>query len=169
VLLVALAATSIRVAEADAHWAATSARTAQLREALQAVPPRAKLATVLVSADTGRTALHPLRHVGSFALIDRQAFIPNFFGFPFNGESVAFRPEVAAITALLDKDKLIYLPDETIDWELLCTHFDTALVIGEGAEAPRPPCARRALATGSDYGVYALGAPRSEPPRVSAR
>ncbi len=156
VLLVALAATSIRVAEADAHWAVTSARTALLREALHAVPPRAKLATVLVVAPSGHTALHPLRHVASFALIDRQAFIPNFFGFPFNGESVAFRPEAAAITELINKDQLIYRPDETIDWDLLCTHFDSVLVMGEGAEAPTPPCAVRALATGPGYGVYAL-------------
>lgn len=158
VMLVALAATSIRVAEVDAHWAATSARTAQLRQALHAVPQRAKLATVMVVGPGGHTALHPLRHVASFAVIDRQAFIANFFGFPFNGESVAFRPEAAAITALVNKDQLIYRPDETIDWALLCTHFDSVLVIGEGSEAPTPPCALRALATGSRYGVYALGA-----------
>jgi hypothetical protein len=156
VMLVALAATSIRVAEADAHWAATSARTAQLRHALHAVPLGAKLATVLVVSQSSHTALHPLRHVASFALIDRQAFIPNFFGFPFNGESVAFRTEAAAITALINKDQLIYRPDETIDWDLLCAHFDTVLTIGEGTEAPRPPCALRALGTGAGYGVYAL-------------
>jgi hypothetical protein len=158
VMLVALAATSIRVAEADAHWAATSARTAQLREALHAVPRRAKLATVLVVGQSSHTALHPLRHVASFALIDRQAFIPNFFGFPFNGESVAFGPEAAAITALVNKDKLIYRADETIDWDVLCTHFDTVLTIGEGIEAPRPPCALRALGTGPGYGIYTLNA-----------
>jgi hypothetical protein len=158
VLLVALAATSIRVAEVDAHWATTSARTAQLREALHAVPQRAKLATVLVVAPGSHAAVHPLRHVASFALIDRQAFIPNFFGFPFNGESVAFRPEAAAITAQINKDWLIYRPDETIDWAPLCSHFDTVLVMGDGADAPTPPCAVRALATGPRYGVYALSA-----------
>jgi hypothetical protein len=162
VMLVALAATSIRVAEVDAHWAVTSPRSALLREALHAVPQRAKLATVLVVGQGSHTALHPLRHVASFALIDRQAFIPNFFGFPFNGESVAFRPEAAAITALVNKDQLIYRPDETIEWDLLCSHFDTVLVIGEGQDAPTPPCALRALGTGPGYGVYAL-------PGVSAR
>jgi hypothetical protein len=156
VLLVALAATSIRVAEADAHWAETSARSVQLRQALQAVPQRARLATVLVAAPGSHAALHPLRHVASFALIDRQAFIPNFFGFPFNGESVAFRPEAAAITELVNKDHLIYRPDETIDWDLLCTHFDTVLTMGEGAEAPTPPCAMRVLSAGPGFGVYAL-------------
>jgi hypothetical protein len=157
VMLVALAATAIRVAEVDVHWAATSARTAQLREALRAVPQGAKVATVMIVGQSGgHTALHPLRHVAAFALIDRQAFIPNFFGFPFNGESVAFRPDAAAITALQNKDQLMYRIDEPIAWDVLCTHYDAVLVIEEGGKPELPPCVVRALRTGPGYGLYSL-------------
>lgn len=156
VMLVALAATAIRWAEVDAQWAATSARTAQLRQALRAVPPRAKVATVVTVGQSRHAELFALRHVASFAIIDRQAFAPNFFGFPFNGESVAFRPDAAAITARLNKDLLVYRLGEPIAWDVLCTHYDALLVIEEGRKPVLPTCAARALSTGPGYGLYAL-------------
>jgi hypothetical protein len=157
-MLVALAATSIRLAEVDAHWAATSARTAQMREALGAVPRGAKVATVLAVAGdpSGHTELFALRHVAAFAIIDRAAFAPNFFGFPFNGESVAFRPNAAALAALANKDQLMYRADQPIDWDLLCNHYDAVLVVEQGRTPELPPCAGQALRTGAGYGLYAL-------------
>jgi hypothetical protein len=156
-MLVALTATSIRLAEVDAHWAVTSARTAQMREALRAVPQGAKVATVMaIGPSSSRSELFALRHVASFAIIDRQAFAPNFFGFPFNGESVAFRPDAAAITALMNKDQLMYREDEPVEWDLLCKHYDAVLVIEQGRRPELPPCVARALRTGPGYGLYPL-------------
>jgi hypothetical protein len=155
-MLVALAATSIRLAEVDAHWAATSARTVQLREALRAAPQGAKVATVMTVAQTGHSELFALRHVGAFAIIDREGFIPNFFGFPFNGESVAFRPDAAALAALANKDQLMYREDQPVDWDLLCTHYDAVLVIEQGRQGERPPCVGRVLGTGPGHALYAL-------------
>jgi hypothetical protein len=156
VILAALAATTIRLAEVDKQWAATSARTAQLREALRAVPQGAKVATVVALGQARYGEIHALRHVAAFAVIDRQAFIPNFFGFPFNGESVSFRPDVAAITELMNKDQLMYWPEDPIPWDVLCAHYDAVLVIEEGRKLALPPCASHALRTGQGYGVYSL-------------
>jgi hypothetical protein len=156
VVLVALATTAIRVAEVQTQWAATSARTAVLREALHAVPVGAKIATVISVGQPNRSDLHPLRHVASLAIIDREAFIPNFFGFPFNGESVAFRPEAAAITEQVNKDELTFWLDKPIPWASICEHFDAVLVIEQGHQPPLPACVKRALRTGPGYGLYAL-------------
>ncbi len=160
-MLVALTATSIRLAEVDTHWAVTSARTVQLREALRAVPKGAKVATVMAIAGdpSAHAELFALRHVAAFAIIDRDAFVPNFFGFPFNGESVAFRPDAAAIAALANKDQLMYRADQPIDWDLLCGHYDAVLVIEQGRKAELPPCMAQALRTGPGYALYSL-APR---------
>lgn len=157
-MLVALVATSIRLVEVDAHWTETSTRTAQIRDALRAVPKGAKVATVMTVAGdpTGHAELFALRHVAAFAIVDRQAFVPNFFGFPFNGESVAFRPDAQAIAALANKDQLMYRADQPIDWDLLCNHYDAVLVIEQGRKLELPPCAARALRTGPGYGVYSL-------------
>jgi hypothetical protein len=156
VILAALAATTIRLAEVDRQWAAVSARTTQLREALRAVPQGAKVATVIALGQARYGEIHALRHVAAFAVIDRQAFIPNFFGFPFNGESVSFRPDVAAITELMNKDQLMYWPEDPIPWDVLCAHYDAVLVIEEGRKPALPPCASHALRTGPGYGVYSL-------------
>jgi hypothetical protein len=156
VMLVALAATAIRFGEVDAQWAATSARTAQLRGALHALPQGAKVATVIAVDQPRYGDLYPLRHVASFAITDRQAFIPNFFGFPFNGESVSFRPDAAAIAALWNKDWLVYMPDEPIPWGVLCAHYDAVLVIEQGRRPELPACAARALSAGPGYGLYSL-------------
>jgi hypothetical protein len=156
-MLVALAAVSIRLAEVDAYWTATSARTAQMRDALLAVPKGAKVATVMtVSPSSSRSELFALRHVASFAIVDRDAFAPNFFGFPFNGESVAFRPDAAAIAALANKDQLMYREDEPVDWDLLCSHYDAVLVIEQGRGGERPPCVTQVLRAGAGYALYAL-------------
>ncbi len=157
VVLAALAAGAIRLAEVNSHWAEASARAVQLRQALRAVPQGAKVATVITVHESKPVELYPLRHVASFAVIDRQAFIPNFFGFPFNGESVAFRAEAAAIAALFNKDQLIYWHgDLPIPWDLLCEHYDAVLVIEEGGKTTLPACVTRALSTGAGFGVYAL-------------
>ena len=156
VVLVALAATAIRLAEVQTQWTATSTRTAALREALHAVPVGAKVATVISVGQPSRSELYPLRHVASFAIIDRGAFIPNFFGFPFNGESVSFRPEAAAITAQVNKDELVFWRDKPIPWASICSHFDTLLVIEEDHQPPLPACAVRALRAGPGYGLYEL-------------
>jgi hypothetical protein len=157
-MLAAFAATAIRVAEVDAHWSETSARTAQMREALRAVPRGAKVATVMAVAGerSGPTELFALRHVAAFAIIDREAFAPNFFGFPFNGESVAFRPDAAALASLANKDQLMYRADQPIDWDLLCSHYDAVLVIEQGRKPELPSCAEQALRSGPGYGLYAL-------------
>jgi nucleoside-diphosphate-sugar epimerase len=76
VMLVALAATAIRLAEVHTQWTTTSARTAELRQALHAVPLGAKVATVITVGHPSHSALYPLRHVASFAIIDRQALSP---------------------------------------------------------------------------------------------
>lgn len=156
VVVVALAATAIRLAEVQTHWAVTSARTAVLREALHVVPLGAKVATVVSVGQLSYSELFPLRHVASFAIIDREAFVPNFFGFPFNGESVAFRPAAAALTALLNKDELIFWRDKPIDWASICSHYDVLLVIEQGHKPALPACVARVLSTGPGYGVYAL-------------
>jgi hypothetical protein len=156
VIVVALTATTIRWVEVDAQWAATSTRSAELREALLAVPPRAKVATVVAVGDKRFGEIHALRHVAAFAVIDRQAFMPNFFGFPFNGESVAFRAQAEAITKLLNKDHLMYGPDDEIPWDVLCAHYDAVLVVEEGRWPALPSCAARVLQAGPGFGLYAL-------------
>jgi hypothetical protein len=155
VILAALAATTIRLDEVDRQWAAASARTTELREALRAVPQGAKVATVIALGQARYGEIHALRHVAAFAIIDRQAFIPNFFGFPFNGESVSFRPDVITLTELLNKDQLMYWSYEPIPWDVLCKHYDAVLVIEQGRQPELPPCAA-ALRMGPGYGVYSL-------------
>ena len=155
VMAVALVATVIRLAEVHKQWATTSARTAELRQALHAVPVGAKVATVITIGQPSYS-LHPLRHVASFAIVDRQAFIPNFFGFPFNGESVAFRPQAAALAELTNKDQLVYWQDQPIAWDVFCSHYDAVLVIEQSHKPVLPDCAGRALSSGRGYAVYPL-------------
>ena len=157
-VVVAASATLLRAAEADRHWAATARSASEIREALRALPPGAKLATVLYTERADRAALHPLRHVGAFAVIDRQAFMPNFFGFPFNGESVAFRPEVVPLVELVSKDALVFSPETPIPWSVYCAHYDAVLVIApdRAGAAAAPPCAGATLGSGPGFRLQAL-------------
>uniref|UniRef100_UPI00286D5C3F hypothetical protein n=1 Tax=Methylibium sp. TaxID=2067992 RepID=UPI00286D5C3F len=99
---------------------------------------------------------HPLRHAAAFAIIDRDAYIPNFFGFPFNGESVAFRTPVVELTKLIDKDNTILDPDDPVQWSDVCANFDILLVLLERPPSgPAPGCVEP-LVVGKGFTVYRI-------------
>lgn len=154
-LALAVLATALRCGEVYLHWSATSARVMELKVGLQALPDRAKTATVILVEKHGFGEIYPLRHVASFGVIQRDAFMPNFFGFPFNGESVAFRPTTHELVERFDKDSVIFTPQEPIPWVLYCSRYDAVLVIEMGRKAELPDCLR-ALRTGPGWAVYAV-------------
>jgi hypothetical protein len=156
IAVVVAGATLLRTAEADRHWATNSAHAAELRDALTAVPQGAKVATVVAVEHTGPAALHPLRHIASLAVIDRQAFIPNFFGFPFNGEAVGFRSDAAELARMFPKDELVFPPDKEIPWDVYCAHYDAVLILNQTQTAVSPPCASTTLRSGPDFALHAL-------------
>lgn len=155
VALVALLATAIKTADVRASWAIQSPRLAELRQGLTALPEGARLYTAITVANHRGADIYPLRHVGAFAIIDRQAFIPYFFGFPFNGEAVAFRPEVQPLRRMLADDLTIFQSDEPIRWDLVCRHFDAVLMVEQGRRVEMPACARP-LRRGDGWGLYRL-------------
>lgn len=155
VALVALLATAVKTLDVQQHWARTSARHAQLRQALQTLPEASKVATVIGVRHHRGADLYPLRHVAAFAIVDRRAFIPNFFGFPFNGEAVAFKPEVQPLARLFDKDVVVYQASEPVPWGALCRHFDAVLVVEQDRRVEPPGCARP-LHAGDGFVIYRL-------------
>jgi hypothetical protein len=74
------------------EWRRFSDDVARYRAAFQALPAGSRVATVVLASNAG---IVPARHAAAFAVTERDAFIPNFYGFPFNGESVAFPPQCA--------------------------------------------------------------------------
>jgi hypothetical protein len=153
IVLVALLATAVKTVDVQEHWARTSAQHAQLRQALRALPEASKLGTVITVQHHRGADLYPLRHAGAFAIVDRHAFIPNFFGFPFNGEAVAFKREVQPLARLFDKDVVVYQNDEPVPWDALCRHYDAVLVIEQDRRAELPGCLQ-ALRRGEGFAVY---------------
>jgi hypothetical protein len=161
VVTAAFAITAVKTLDVHTHWERSSAQTAELRAALLSLPDAALVATAIEAVSHNRIELYPLRHVASFAVIDRRSFIPNFFGFPFNGESVAFKGEAAALTSRVDKDHLIYDDDDDPPpWGLWCSRFDAVLVMGEGKAVTPPPCVRP-LRRGADWVLWQIDRDRS--------
>ena len=155
IALVAVLATAVKTVDVQEQWQRTSARHEQLREALQVLPEASRLATVVAVQRRDFIDVYPVRHAAAFAIVDRQAYIPNFFGFPFNGEAVAFKPEVQPLTRQLFKDFVVYQADEPVPWDTLCRHFDAVLVIEQGRRAALPGCARP-LRMGEGFAIYRL-------------
>lgn len=153
IALAALAATALKTADVHEHWSATSARTVQLREAMTALPEGSKLFTAITVDYHRGSDIYPLRHVGAFAVTDRQAFIANFFGFPTNGEAVAFRPEVQELARLQANARIAFQSFEPIPWDLVCARYDALLVI-EQSHRPDLPACTRPLRRGDGWGLY---------------
>jgi hypothetical protein len=155
IALIALLATAVKNGDVLEQWERNSARQTQVRQALQALPEASRLATVILVQQHRQGDLYPLRHAATFAIVDRQAYVPNFFGFPFNGEAVAFRPEVQPMTRLLDKDVVVYQADDPVPWDALCRHYDAVLVIEQDRRADPPGCAQP-LRIGDGFAIYRL-------------
>jgi len=149
-----LALVSLKTVEVGAEWRAFSDDIARYRAAFQRLPAGARVATVVFAKGAG---IVPARHAAAFAVIDRDAFVPNFYGFPFNGESVAFRPGVRALAAESEKDHVIYGPgDGEPPWAFYCAHYDALFVLRlDGRDPPLPGCAQP-LQTGHGFALYRL-------------
>ena len=95
----------------------------------------------------------PARHVAAFAVIDRDAFIPNLFAFPVTGQPVAFRPEALS---LRNRDSDILMPDGRVpEWSLICREYDGVLLIGEEGARILPPCGAR-VAHGARFELWRI-------------
>lgn len=118
---------------------------------------RGRLQVIAAASFTIRTGdIYPRRHAAAFAIIDRDAYIPNFFGFPFNGESVAFRTPVLELTKLIDKDNTILDPDDPVQWSDVCANFDILLVLLERPPSgPAPGCVEP-LVVGKGFTIYRI-------------
>jgi hypothetical protein len=155
--LTALLLVSLKVAEVDAHWRRFSDDVARYRDALQALPRGARIATVVYATHAG---IVPARHVAAFAVMDRDAFIPNFYGFPYNGESVAFRSEVAPLPALTGKDHLVFDPaGEAPPWPVFCESYDALLMLRFDERAHPPPSCAAPVHSEHDFTLYRLSRP----------
>ncbi|HVL35026.1 MAG TPA: hypothetical protein VM489_05070 [Burkholderiales bacterium] len=135
------------------HWQVASNAFAEVRAALAAVTPGARVATVQIKSGVG-VEFPPLRHAAAFAVVDRHAMIPNLFAYPFNGESVAFREHLLPIAA---RHRFPTLRGaERPDWDSLAANFDYVLVIGLPLAAV--PGAFRPLTGGN--GFHLVKSPR---------
>ena len=152
--VVVLALVALKVTEVRGEWRRFSDDVGRYREAFRALPMGARVASVAFATGAG---IVPARHAAAFAVTDRDAFIPNFYAFPFNGESVAFREPVRALTARSEKDHVIYgRGDGAPPWRLYCEHYDALFVLQlDERAAPLPPCAR-ALVRSHDFALYRL-------------
>ena len=153
IALVALLATAVKTSDVQSTWAVTSARLTDLRAALTVLPEESRLYTAILVDRHQTSEIYPLRHAGAFAVIDRRAFIPNFFGFPFNGEAVAFRPETQQLVRLLGDAQVAFQPHEPIRWDVLCSQYDAVLLIEQSRRAEVPACVRP-LRAGAGYTIY---------------
>jgi len=150
----ALALVSLKAAEVRAEWRSFSEDIARYRAAFQHLPAGARVATVAFANGAG---IVPARHAAAFAVIERDAFIPNFYGFPFNGESVAFRPQVRALAARSEKDHVIYGPaDGEPPWAFYCAHYDALFLLRLDAREPALPGCAQPVQTGHGFTLYRL-------------
>lgn len=137
VVLVASCLTVLKVYEVQTHWRAASREFAAIRGALGSLPPGARLVGQVVTEGTS-LEFPPVRHAAAFAVIDRDAFIPNMFAYPANGESISYRDGVIGRYGL---NQATRLPNgELPDWQAICGSFDFALVMGSQAERSLPGC-----------------------------
>jgi hypothetical protein len=149
-----LALVSLKAAEVRGEWRRFSDDVARYRAAFQALPAGSRVATVVLASNAG---IVPARHAAAFAVTERDAFIPNFYGFPFNGESVAFRPAMRALTAQSEKDHVIYGPrDGDPPWAFYCAHYDALFVLRLDAREPGLPGCAHPLQTGHGFALYRL-------------
>jgi hypothetical protein len=150
----ALALVALKAVEVRAEWRGYSDDVARYRAAFQALPARSRVATVVFASGAG---IVPARHAAAFAVIDRDAFVPNFYGFPFNGESVAFRPEMRALAAQSEKDHVIYGPgDGEPPWAFYCAYYDALFVLRLDSREPALPACAQPLQTGHGFTLYRL-------------
>ncbi|HVL36462.1 MAG TPA: hypothetical protein VM489_12395 [Burkholderiales bacterium] len=148
-LAVALAGT--KVAEVSTVWSRWAAELPDYRRVVAAIPTQARVAWVVFGPHRGP---YPARHAAAFAVIEREAFVPSFFGFPFNGESVAFRPAVRPLVELWIRDDVVVKPGSRAPpWAPLCGAYDVLLVIGE---PPNLPDCSSPLAIGGRAALYTL-------------
>ena len=156
-----LALVSLKAIEVGGEWRGYSEDIARYRAAFQALPAGSRVATVVFANGAG---IAPARHAAAFAVIDRDAFIPNFYGFPFNGESVAFRPGMRSLTAESEKDHVIYGPgDGDPPWAFYCANYDALFVLRLDTREPSLPACAQPLQTGHGFTLYRLS------PRAAAR
>jgi len=138
VLLVASCLTALKVYEVQSHWSESSRAFAAIREALRSVPKGARVAGYVVADGTSLES-PPVRHAAAFAVIDRDAFIPNMFAYPMNGESISYREGSVGRSGL---NQATRLPNgEAPDWQAICGSFDYALLMGSKAESSPSACA----------------------------
>lgn len=154
IVLAAFAATGLKSAEITTEWRRGSAKMAVIRAALAQVPERSLIVT-RIFGDREAGGNYPLRHSAAFAVMDRDAYIPNFFGFPFNGETVGFREAMQPLTRS-DLGLAIIDPDDPLDWTAVCANFDILFAMRERPAKGQEPRCVTPLVQGQDFTVYRI-------------
>jgi hypothetical protein len=153
---VAVALTGLKVWEVQRAWQESSRAFASVRSALTTLEPGSRLMTQVLMDGT-RMEYPPVRHTGAFAIVDRDAFIPNLFAFPQLPYSVAYKQNAWELVTL--GDDVLVPPGGSVDWTLVCGHYDAVLVFAARNRGVASPCGS-VVASGPGFSLFAIEHPR---------
>lgn len=131
VLCVMTVAVSLISMETAREWILRDGEYRRIRAALAQIPEGATLATVALDARSEMLSISP--HAGAWSVIDRSAFLSNFYLWPFQPFWVAYQPPYVPLATLARTDAP-GVPPPT--YEMLKNNYDYILLFG-GDEAKR--------------------------------
>ncbi len=78
----------------------------------------------------------PARHIASYAVIRREAFVQNLFTFPRYGESIAYAEEFEKIVRA--EPRHMYTKSQTPNWGTIVNHYDYVFLVNPQLFQPIP-------------------------------
>ena len=102
---------------------------------LDLVPRGARIYTATKSAGE-HAEFPPARHIASYAIIRREAFVQNLFAFPRYGESIAYTEEYERL--IREEPRHMYRKTETPNWKTIVNHYDYVFLVNPQLFEPIP-------------------------------
>ncbi|MEY4428310.1 MAG: hypothetical protein RLZZ182_999 [Pseudomonadota bacterium] len=131
-------ACGLKVEEIHRHWSAANDTMAEARQALRALPERARVVTIVASR-LGGLESPSLRHAALFGLIDRGHVVPNLFAYPYDNFSVRYQAQARIDGAFMHYNDLVGPPPADL-WPQVCGQYDHVLLTREPDILNLPAC-----------------------------
>lgn len=119
--------------ETTLEWVSRDEEYRHVRSALAQIPEGSKIATIMLDSHGSTPSISP--HVGAWSVIDRSAFLSNFYIWPFQPFWVVYREPYVSLATLARTDDPAAPPPA---YEALENVYDYVLVFGtDGTERMR--------------------------------
>lgn len=108
-------------------WSQSARDIANIRAELQSLEEGASVVLVDPGRRQGLFSKTPMLHVGAYAALDRNAFVPSLFALP-EQHLIRYRDDVAALSKLLSKRQ--FFTDREGWLDTAATHTDSVILLG---------------------------------------